>query len=333
MHSRPNLNPYPRPMRTATLARLLVVLLLVAMAGLLVSAKGRRRHKPVKPKPAAAQKSAGESPAPPKVDEPWPPKIPLQTNLRFTIRPTLLGLVPPGDPAGFGECFVRVTATAPTQVHYEIKEQHEQKVGSRPVDVTAIRRGEVSIAAMSPQLQPPLLWTTGDWTTASGLLWLQPATFMQLKSTGAAPFDLNPPTGAGNTALAEALNKVVAGRRAAYGLHEGDATQLVVQDWQASYPAYVNGRRADLPAIRCTDSVRLAMYWILDDADNPLLLKMTYIAPSLAETEPPVVAAKVEGGARHGEEEKVQQVPEVIGDPAEELINAGGGFAVVNVDF
>jgi hypothetical protein len=219
-------------------------------------------------------------------------------------------------------------------VHYEIKEQHEQRVGSRPVDVTAIRRGEVSIAAKEPQLQPPLLWTTGDWSTASGLLWLQPATYMQLKAAGSTSFDLNLPTGAGNKTLAEALNTIVAERRAAYGLQEGMPTQLVVQDWRASYPAYVNGRRADLPAVRCTDSVRLAMYWILDDADNPLLLKMSYIAPSLAETEPPVAAEKpAEDNGRHSDDEKVQAPPEKAEDPAQALINAGGGFAVVNIDF
>ena len=336
----------PRHLKTgaATLARLaLVLLLLIALAGLLTSAKSRRARKTSRPKPAAAQQSKDDGPSgpshpakplPPKLDEPWPPRIPLQRDLRFTLRPTLLGLVPPGDPAGFGECFVRVTATLPLQVHYEIKEQHEHMQGSRAVDETAIRRGEVSIAAQAPLLDPPLLWTTGDWTTASGLLWLQPGVFASLKQSGMATFDLNLPTGSGNAQLAEGLNRVVAERREAYGLRAGEPTQLIVQDWQAAYPAYVNGRRADLPAIRCTDSVRLATYWFLDDADNPLLLKMTYIAPALAESEPPRPAEKpVEATGRHGEKEKVQMPPAEVKDPAEALIDAGGGFAVVNVDF
>jgi len=64
-------------------------------------------------------------------DEP-PPRIPLSVNLRFVIRPTLLGLVPPDDPEGYGELFVRVTALGAgggtLQAHYELKEQIEQVV-------------------------------------------------------------------------------------------------------------------------------------------------------------------------------------------------------------
>jgi hypothetical protein len=310
----------------AQLSRVVYVVLLVVLAGMVVGAKA----KPAGKKAAPPKGSQAGAPAPLEV---WPPRIPLQRDLRFTIRPTLLGLVPPGDPAGFGECFVRVTGTAPLTVHYEIKEQHETKVGSRPVDVTAIRRGEVAVLQQAPQLAPPLLWTTGDFNAAGGLLWLQPAQYAALKSTGMAPHDLSLPLAHGNTQLAGALNAVVAARAGEYGLAEGAPTQLIVQDWQASYPAYVNGRRADLPALRCTDSVRLAMYWILDDPENPLLLKMTYIAPSLAEAEPPVPAVKVEGGERKVAGEEVLKVVETSEDAAEKLINAGGGFAVINLDY
>ncbi|MCH7472007.1 hypothetical protein IIA79_03540 [bacterium] len=53
------------------------------------------------------------------------PVIPLDTRLRFIIRPTLLGLVPLTDPEGYGEAFVRVTDVGEDSltVHYEIKEE------------------------------------------------------------------------------------------------------------------------------------------------------------------------------------------------------------------
>ncbi len=316
--------------RTPTLAKLLYILLLLMLAMLLLSAKAKRPSKKSKPQPTTAAQKMIEPALPP---EPWPPQIPLQTNLRFTIRPTLLGLVPPVDDAGFGECFVRVLSTVPLIVHYEIKEQHEQLVGNRQLDVTAIRRGEVSIG-QSAQLQPPLLWTTGSWNTSGGLLWLQPQAFETLKSSGISSIDLNLPTTSGDTVLASGLNNVVAQRRAVYGLTDGQPTNLVVQNWQTTYPAYVNGRRADLPAIRCTDSVRLAQYWILDDPANPLLLKMTYIAPALAESEPPVPAVKpATPGQSEQEQERVQAPPAQVQDPAEALIESGAGFAVINIDF
>jgi hypothetical protein len=338
------------------LSRLTAAVLLLAMAGLLVSAKSTRGKKSAKPKPAATQKAA---PATPKVEEPWPSKIPLRPNLRFTVRPTLLGLVPPGNEAGFGELFVRILSSPsqglsdvmsgknttleggvyPVSFHYEIKEQHVRMEGSRKKEYTTIRRGEANTFHTTPQLTPPMLWGDGFNGSTAGIFWLRPQDFAALKAKGVCDLDVQLYPQEWDPPLQHAMAQLVARRRAAFGLPaRWDAvgptdTHLVVQDWQTSYPAYVNGRRADLPAIRCTDSIRLAMYWILDDADNPLLLKMTYIAPSLAETEPPVVPAKVEGGVRRSDEEKVQPVVEVVQDPAEALVNAGGGFAVVNLDF
>lgn len=313
-----------------TLTRLLFIFLLLAMATVAVSAKSKRSKGNAKP---AASKSA-ETPFPPKIEELWPPAIPLKQNLRFTVRPTLLGLVPPGDPLGYGECFVRVLSADPLLVHYEIKEQHTEPVGtSRSQDVTTIRRGEIGVMRTEPKLDPPVLWRNGSWQASGGLLWLRQQDFAELKEGGRTLLDLRIAPRDGDP-LSSALSRLIAQRREQYGLSANDLTGLVVQDWQASYPAYVNGRRADLPAIRCTDSVRLAMYWILDDAENPLLLKMTYIAPSLAESEPPAPAQKPEQASqRTVEQESLQAPPQAVQDPAEALIESGAGFAVINIDF
>ena len=70
------------------------------------------------------------------------PTIPLSTKLRFVIRPTLLGLVPPDDPQDFGEVLVRVVSITGDVLglRYEIKERVQKEVPSRRRQPQAHRR-------------------------------------------------------------------------------------------------------------------------------------------------------------------------------------------------
>lgn len=269
-------------MRSSLLSALLVVLLLLALGA---------TAEPVQPEA--------------------PPAIPLQRDLRFVIRPTVLGLVPPGDPRGFGECFVRVTAVGPSdvQARYEIKEAEPDPAtleSSRPREVTRIRRGEVSASLELRRFETPLYWGDGSWASDSALLWLAPAAYAELASAGSTTFELGPP--AGDDPLRSALHQLIEARRAQYGLGPTDPARLIIRDWVARYPVIVNGQRFNLPALRCTDSIELAEYWILADPANPLLLKLTLQAPGL-------------------------DALEQAGNPAAALIAQGSGFAVQSIDY
>jgi len=237
-------------------------------------------------------------------DEPGEITIPLAHNTRFYIRPTLLGLVPPGNPAGYGGVFARVTAVDgdTLSLHYEIKE-------AVPVDSdeqTRIRRGEIEVAWLigGDAFIPPLFWPDGSWETDSGLLWLPSDSFSALADEGNCPwqfsFDDLPPTPAIEEVQAR-LGQLGAG---------DDTLTLVARAERAFYPCRVNGERASLPAIRARDSRGLMECWVLDDPANPLILKLSFLPPDGDELPPP------------------NTVGESLG-----VIAAGAGYAVVDIDF
>jgi hypothetical protein len=124
---------------------------------------------------------------------------------------------------------------------------------------TRIRRSELTFGGLigSLQLTPPLFWDAGFNGDAGGGLWVSKLLLNQLKSDG------------GSSA---ALTMVLGGTTLS-------DIKLSVTDANARYPVLVNGARADLPALRCRDSLGLAEYWILDDPANPMLLKLSFIPP------------------------------------------------------
>lgn len=247
-------------------------------------------------------------------------RIPLQRNLRFVVRPTLLGLLPPPDSQNFGEAFIRVSAVSPEHVwlRYDLKEQLQRDPGSgelyllesapperRVERVTRIRRGLISTTRQAlPGLQPPMLWPDGSWPSSSPLLWLDSAGFAMLRSGQDAPLTLTLPQ-YGLPQLDE-LSGLAELRRQAAGLAPDEPLSLQLLQAGASYRCLVNGRAVDLPALRAVDSMLLAEYWFLDDADNPLLLKLSYLP----------LQSQNEG---------------LTGWAA--MVNAGGGCAITRIDF
>jgi hypothetical protein len=288
----------------------------LACASLLAGAKqARTKRSSAKAAPSAAQAPAAAEaqPQPPPPPQEPPPSIPLCVELRLVIRPTLLGLIPPDDPDDFGEVLVRVTALAGEglDLRYEIKERVLRKVAvksvftpaapaepehaglvprrrTRPapttpvltktVAATRIRRGLIE-ARREPsehRAEPPLFWSDGDWQTPDGLLWLSSEAYAELTSTGRTAWNPAPAEWADSPALSE-LKQLLAKLRRARGLGDDAPVQLELHEAQARYPAYVNGVQVDLPCLTATDSLGLAKYWILADAANPLLLKLTYV--------------------------------------------------------
>ncbi|MBN2082658.1 hypothetical protein JW859_10705 [bacterium] len=243
----------------------------------------------------------------PAQDEEAPIQVPLRENLRFLVRPTLMGLVPPADEQGYGEAFIRViqSETDLLQIRYEIKERWEPEESSEETDVppVRIRRGAIDILGCESGLgmHPLLFWPDGDWSTATGLLWVPRASFRELKEAGACDWALDHRvTGETERSLAGALEQALPDARRA----QPDLRLLVGEP--AMYPCWINGERSALPAVRATDSQGLADYWILDDPDNPLVLKLSFVPPETEEED-------------HGGE---------LG-----LLEAGAGYAVVEVDF
>jgi len=246
----------------------------------------------------------GAQPAAPSLPK-TPPRIPLRADLRFTIRPTLLGLVPPDDPLGFGELLVRIVnaGTAALAVRYEVKEEIavppdvEREADKLPESVAAkhrtlaaqlalpdgqitrVRRGAISVSGMqgARRFENPLFWGDGDWQTDSSLLWLSAQAFAELKSTTSAQFAMAAPAPAAGQpdALAQYTSQLLA----AMGAAPDAGPQLWLTSFGASYPCYVNGERSALPALLAMDSLGLAEYWVLDDPDNPLILKVSFNAP------------------------------------------------------
>lgn len=289
------------------------------------------------------------------------PAIVLAKNLRLLIRPTLLGLVPPPDGEGYGEAFIRVTAAGPGELalHYEIKELVDSAdgqasewwqaapEGAKPE--TRIRRGEINVAGLADacEMYSPLLWGNGDFTTQSSLLWLSRACYTELTAAGSAQFNGHSAAEA-STPLAELLAGLVAERRAQAQLPEGEPARLELIR-RGSYPCEVNGARVRLPALLARDGAGLAEYWILDDADNPLVLKLSYL-PS-ANTEDEVVEAETApsastssdsrrpklkiGGSVYTPRQPSTTPPETAepGSGLAALVREGGGYAVTAINF
>ena len=235
-------------------------------------------------------------------------KVPLDTSLRFLIRPTLMGLVPPADSEGYGEAFIRVLeANADSlSVRYEIKE-HVAGEQNGSSGATRIRRGDIDVQGFRAGngITPPLFWPDGNWETGDGLLWLPLAAFARLQESGECAWNI----GFNGNADSEAVSQLAAhiGRlRDEARLDDDEVIQLEARGGQASYPCWINGERSELPALQAVDGIGLAEYWILDDPDNPLVLKMNFIPPAIED-----------GEAAQG-----------LG-----LIETGAGYAVTEIDF
>ena len=262
-----------------------------------------------------AQAQPVEEPDQPESQEqaaPRPPvnvKIPLVRHLRMVIRPTILGLVPPDDDEHLGEVFVRVTEILPgwkLTARFEIKERGiwERTAAEEAADVAPkrrrpavrFRRGFFTArgSGEGPPILPPLLWGDGDFESAGGVLWLPPEMLQRLKSGGEVDWD----PAFGDPVLAADLERLS-------GVAE-DTVKLELRERQVRYPVDVNGRRSWLSAVSATDSLGAAEYVILDDADNPLVLKLSFAGEGL-----PDAGGKDGGG----------------------LATAGAGYAVVSLDF
>ena len=232
------------------------------------------------------------------------PPIPLQRHLRMLIRPTLLGLVPPADPEGYGAAFVRVLSTGggSLNVRYEIK---ELTVDAEGEDLTRIRHGDATVHGLTAGdgIAPPLFWPDGDFETASGLLWLPRPLFDALSADGAAPLGVELLSD-DETARAFAARLA---RLRGETADSGPGLELELLDADERYSCWVNGERLLLPALRARDSLSLAEYLILSDRGNPLVLKMSFIPPAA------------------GEEQ------EAAAEPG--LMESGAGYAIVEINF
>jgi hypothetical protein len=295
-----------------------VLRLLACAAGsicILLLGTSARKPKP-RPQAPATEQAQPAAPKPP----PVPPRIPLQRNLRFVVRPTLLGLVPPPDPLNFGEAFVRVLAADREHIwlRYQMKEQLQRDpasgeiylLDSAPVAqrvelTTRIRRGDLQVQRQGPPgLLPPMLWPDGAWTSVAGLLWLDGATYSALADGGEPAWDIALP--GDGVPLAGQLAPLLEQRRLAAGLAPDEPLTLRVLEARTTYRCLVNGAAVDLPALRCVDSMLLGEYWVLADAENPLLLKLSYLPLQEAD-------------------------PAATGWAA--MFNAGGGCAITQIDF
>jgi hypothetical protein len=217
-------------------------------------------------------------------EESGSPVIPLGRNLRFYVRPTLMGLVPPDNNEGYGEVFVRVLEVNATSldVRYEIKEQALPDVdsGASP----RIRRGQIHVTGLEngTGITPPLFWPDGDWTATDGLVWLPRADYRELVETGSCPWQIDYSSGLQEESIAELRQHL---NRQNETESVADSKFRLVLESQGLYPCSVNGERTELAAQRAVDSLGLAEYWILADETNPLLLKLSFIPPALeAET-------------------------------------------------
>lgn len=235
-----------------------------------------------------------------------PVKIPLQKNLRLLVRPTLLGLVPPADSKSYGELFIRITAVEPDEarLRYEVKEA--VAAADSDEETTRIRRGEITVTglAAADAMIAPMFWPDGDMATGTSLLWLARNRFRELDGDERTVLELNFSRDEIPAEFHDLCSHIDTLRTAA-GLEEGDPVYLETTAADALYPCLVNGERTALPVIRARDSLGLAEYWVLNDAANPLVLKMSFLPP--------------EGS--------------INADVPLGLIYAGSGYAVVEIDF
>lgn len=138
----------------------------------------------------------------------------------------------------------------------------------RLIQQTRIRRGEINFGGLdsSARSAPPLFWGDGPWQAQGSGLWVSRGVYQKLKSSGQADWDLS-------FEMASVRQQENSETPAT-----GPA-QLVVIGAQARYPCVVNGARVMLPALHCHDSLGMAEYWVLDDPENPLLLKLSFLPP------------------------------------------------------
>jgi hypothetical protein len=236
------------------------------------------------------------------------------------------------------------------------------------VDATRIRRGLITAQCSADvhRVDLPLFWDDGDWRTDSGLLWLSRAAYNELKTGGSTAWEPLSAQWADSPALEE-LQRLIAERTAAAGPGQAAPVRLTVSGAETHYPCIVNGERADLPALLAQDSLGLAQCWILADANNPLVLKLTYLpqdkaaaatdappVPAAAEAKAESAAAEAQDSGKAGnnpprkrllpERKKTAQPapapqqpsPATAGmaqDSPPGLIGAGSGFAVVEINF
>jgi len=285
--------------------------------------------------------------------------IPLAVNLRLILRPTLLGLVPPADPRGYGECLVRIRSLDGDRlvVRYELKEEaywdtqaerfHEwwEPPGDEFEARTRIRRGDIQVNGMgtAPSYICPLFWDDGDFATESSLLWLSESVFRALKADAVGNIALLT-SGELPVVLEQELERYLAERYGAQVVENSGAVELHVVDAEAAYPCLVNGERASLPALRVRDSLALAEYWVLDNEHNPLILKLTYLP--VPDKLPNVEVQTTERVDREENsdvlelyrskselDENINLVEELDTDSIAELISAGGGYAITQINF
>jgi hypothetical protein len=222
-------------------------------------------------------------------------RIPLQRNLRFTIRPTILGLIPPDSAENYGEGLIRVTSATGRQLelHYEIKEEIEKERGGEqlfelqeaPLELrteflTRIRRGDIKIASIASgmRIACPLFWGEGDFSVSDyGLLWIPDGLLAELSSSGGCDWDLQC-TANTDATVASQVEALIETHRKLSGAAADEPARLELIEAEGRYIVPVNGAMSQLRAVHARDSLGMAEYWFLNDPDNPLLLKMSFIA-------------------------------------------------------
>ena len=130
-------------------------------------------------------------------------------------------------------------------------------------------------AGATARIENPLFWGDGDWQVSSRLLWLSREAYTSLRTTSRCAWDPTPleaPGGQGASPLSEALKQLLG----AAAQPSAPPLELLLTGYGTSYPAYVNGQRTSLPCLTARDSLGLCNYWILDQEDNPLVLKASF---------------------------------------------------------
>jgi len=291
--------------------------------------KGKAKAAPVTEPAAARPEPPAAAPAPPP-----PPRIALASGLRFSIRPTLLGLVPPEDESGYGECFVRVIAVPAAadpglRLQFELKERQDHSNIARAsqldgVTNTRIRRGSILVKDLSQAqgLESPLSWGEGGFETSSGLLWISPANYSTLLSQGWIPWQDRALGAGGDATEAEAAP--------AADSPPPLRLDLIARD--AGYPVRVNGALVELPALRLRDSAGRCDYWLLDDPLNPLILKQS-LRPVALDPPAPGGTGAVEASTPQATRSASRAAPASPPAMAPASAADGAGFAIVSIDF
>lgn len=259
------------------------------------------------------------------------PTIPLSTKLRFVIRPTLLGLVPPDDSQDFGEVLVRVVSIAGDALglRYEIKERVQKEVPLPALPATGDSAGEAQPRpSLLPERSrrhpvqeaaPPPTKLTEATRIRRGLIsaqrgakvhrvdlplfwddgdWQTDGGLLWLSREAYGELKIGGSTvwepcstQWAQTTALDELKRLIAERTAASNKSQTEPARLEITNAAASYPCIVNGERADLPALLAQDSLGLAQCWILADENNPLVLKLTYLSQDEDVATPPAPAA------------------------------------------